>query len=112
MKISILSLLLNWTPSELATVVPKRVRSASDVTLAPLKKEVLQLVRRSADIRHEADKIQSFAQRRYKKDDARHIWIAPILLVGDYVFLDRLRRFHLAAKTFASEVYNKLAPRE
>lgn len=49
----------------------------------------LELIKRAADLWQEADKNLRPAQKRYQKNQDRRASFAPILRVGNYVFLDR-----------------------
>lgn len=72
----------------------------------------LELIKPSIDLRQDAVKNLRLAQRRYKRDYDQLVRLESILLVGDYIFLDRPALFHSAAEGSAHEVYSKLLRRK
>lgn len=71
----------------------------------------LELNKSTTDPHQDPNKNLRLAQKRYKIDYDLRASFAHTFCVGDYAFLDRPSLFHSAAERSASEVFNKLLPR-
>lgn len=67
----------------------------------------LKLIKLATDPHEEADKNLRLAQKRYKNDYDRRVRFVPIFRIGDYIFLNRPRIFHVVAERSDSERYKK-----
>lgn len=72
----------------------------------------LEIIKRTTDLRQEADKNLRPKEKRHKKDYDRLVRFALVFRAGDHPFLDRPLLFRSAAKHPASEGYNKLLLRK
>lgn len=89
MKVSAFSLALTRTVPGPATVSRGRTNPGTGDHITSPMYGRLGLIKRATDLSQEVDKDLRLVQRRYKVDYDRSIRFAPILQVGDYIFLDR-----------------------
>lgn len=105
-------LVLTQTPSEPAIVVSRRTCLATDDDMATPMYAKLYLIKRALGLFQGADKNLRPSQKRYKKDHDRRDRFAPIFLVADYIFLDRLSIFGSATERSSFAGYEKLLLRK